>query len=310
MSKKNVILTIIPIIVVGVFVSILTVIIINKVEKTDTEKNYEKIIDESEVGKKINEICAAVEYRPYDKPHMEYMGKLEYPNNGNTFKEEGFFSSGDWASTFNSVDVNYIGKYIGTGISEYIEKEYEVYEIKDVSSEYAVAYKDTDLDCYMGLINMQYQPESIQMYIDDLNITNSDVEILIGYKENTKNNDEEKLMWVTFMAEDNYLFNEFFKNREYVGRIRRGMYSSESITVMRIYLYQKALKYKICLNVGLYGSISTDSFCEISSLFSGNTDATLELLEYMSENYEGYKEEYVEPDNLPVLGDKNEFLVK
>ena len=310
MSKKTVILTITPIIVLGILASILAVIIINKIEKADMEeKNYEKIIEKSEVGKKINELCASVEYRPYNNTHVEYTGKLEYPNNGITFKEEGFFSAGDWLCTFNSVDANYIGKYIGTGTSEYTDKEYEVYEIRDVSSEYAVAYKDTDLDCYMGLINRWYQPESLQMYIDDLNIINNDVEIIISYNEKSKDNDEEKLMWVTFIADDNYLFNEFFKNRKYVRRIGRGINSSEEITVMSICLYQKELKHKIYLDVGLNGSISTDGM-DAPSLFSGSADATLELLEYMSENYEGYKEESIETDNLPILGDKNEFLGK
>ena len=116
-------------------------------------------------------------------------------------------------------------------------------------------------------------------------------------------------MKITFMAEDDYLFNEFFKNRKYVGKIGRGMNSREKINVMSVYLYQKELKLKIRLMVGLNGSISTDGM-EVPSLFSGNADATLELLEYMSENYTGYKEEYVEPDNLPILGDKNEFLGK
>lgn len=309
-SKKTVILTIASIIMLTILVSILAIIIINKIEKTDTEKeNYEKIIEESEVGKKINEICMSVEYRPYDKIHIEYMGRTEYPDNGISLKEEGFFSSGDWLCTCNSVDVKYIGEYIGIGTSEYTDKEYEVYEIRDVSSEYAVAYKDTDLGCYMGVINQWYQPESLQAYIEDLNITNSDVEIILGYTEKSKNNDEKKLMWVTFTAEDNYLFDEFFRDREYVGKIGRGMHSGENIIVMSVYIYQKALKHKIGLDVGLYGSISTDSW-EVPSLFSGNADATLELLEYMSENYEGYKEEYVEPDNLPILGDKNEFLGK
>ena len=307
MSKKTVILAITPVFVLAILVSILSVVIIHKIENTDKEENYEKIFNESEVGKKINELCESVEYRPYDKQHIKYLGKEEYPDNAISLKEEGFFSLGDWFCTCNSVDVEYIGKSIGTGTSEYTNTEYEIYEIKDVSSEYAVAYKDTDLNCYMGLINYQYQPESLQAYLEDLNITSSDVEIVMGYTEQSTDDSEEKSVMVTFEAEDNYLFTEFFKDREYVGRIGRGMNSQENITVMSIYIYQKALKHKIRLAVGLYGSISTDSG-EISSLFSGSADKTLELLEYMSKNYEGYKEEYAEQGQLPILGDKNEFL--
>lgn len=308
MNKKTVILTITPIFVLAILVSILSVVIIHKIENTGEKENYEKIFNESKVGKKINELCASVEYRPYDKTHIEYLQTMEYPDNGISFKEEGFFSSGGWFCTCNSVDLEYIGKCVGTGTGEYTDTEYEIYEIKDVSSEYAVAYKDTDLNCYMGVINYQYQPESLQDYIEKLNITNSDVEIIMGYTEKLKEAGEEKLMWVTFTAEDDYIFNEYFKDRKYVGRIGRGMYSQESITVMSIYMYQKALKQKICLDIGLYGSISTDTCGEVPTLFSGSTEATLELLEYMSKNYEGYKEEYTQQGQLPILGDKNEFL--
>ncbi len=310
MSKKNVILimlSISSIAVLAVLGGILADIII---EKTDTDENkYEKIYEESEVGKKINELCADVKYRTYDKTHIEDLAREHYSENGISPKEEGFFSSGDWLCTYYSVDEEYIGKYIGICTDEYDGKEYEIYEIKDVSSEYAVAYKDTDEDCYFGLTNFFYQPESLQDYIKDLNITNPYVEISFEYTETSKNDNKEKIMKITFMAEDDYLFNEFFKNRKYVGKIGRGMNSREKINVMSVYLYQKELKLKIRLMVGLNGSISTDGM-EVPSLFSGNAGATLELLEYMSENYTGYKEEYVEPDNLPILGDKNEFLGK
>ena len=294
MSKKNFILTITSMFVLAILVSILLVIIIDKIEKTDTKKEYyDEIYEESVIGKRINELCASVEYRPYDKTHIEYLTREYYSERGISPKEEGFFASGDWLCTYYSVDMEYVDKYIGTCIDEYTDKEYEIYEIKDVSSEYAVAYKDTDLDCYMGVINLWYQPESLQDYIEDLNITNSDVEIGLGYTEKSKNDSEETLMRVTFTAEDDYLFNEFFKDREYVGKIGRGMHSGENIIVMSVYIYQKALKHKIRLKVGLYGSISTDSW-EGSSLFSGSAYATWELLEYMSENYEGYKEEHIE----------------
>ena len=295
MSRKNIILTIVSIIsmlTLAVLVSILADIIIEKTDNSAKE-NYEKVFQQSVIGKRINELCASVEYRPYDKTHIEYLPREYHSERGISPKEEGFFSSGDWLCTHYSVDMEYIDKYIETCTDEYTDKEYEIYEIKDVSSEYAVAYKDTDLDCYMGVINLWYQPESLQDYIEDLNITNSDVEIILGYTEKSKNNDEEKLMWVTFTAEDDYLFNEFFKDRKYIGKIGRGMNSGEEIIVMSVYIYQKALKHKVCLDIGLHGSISTDSW-EGSSLFSGSAYTTWELLEYMSENYVGYKEEYIE----------------
>lgn len=311
MSKKNVILIMLSISSIAALAILGGILADIIMEKTDTDENkYEKIYEESEVGKKIDELCAIVEYRPYDKTHIDDLAREYYSENGISPKEEGFFASGDWMCTYYSVDKEYIGKYIETCADEYDNKEYEIYEIKDVSSEYAVAYKDATVDYYFGLINFFYLPESLQDYIKDLNITNSYVEIDLGYIGTLKNDDEKKMTRVTFAVEDDYLFNEFFKDRKYVGKIGRGMYSSEKITVMSIYLYQKELKLKIRLDVGLNGSISTDGM-EISSLFSGNADATLKLLDYIAEHYEGYKEEeYIESDNLPILGDKNEFLGK
>lgn len=197
MSKKNVILTITQICVISILVGILVVVIIEKIENEKKnealQRNHGYTYEESEDIKKLREIieniCRTSEYKPYGKPLImfaEVLGTSEYKTEYPDYEK--FISTEDnvWYCTDCSIDEEYIGEYIGTMTSSNKE-EYEIYKIKDISSEYAVAFKETEPDCYMGLINTkEYAPENIQDFIADTNLKNSDVEINMTFTEQSQ----------------------------------------------------------------------------------------------------------------------------
>ncbi len=316
MSKKNVILTIMPIIVLGILVSILAIIIANKIEKTDKNIEYNRShhgyeVEESEDIKMLREmvkdICRAGEYKPYGKPFIMFAEILSTPEYKTEYPEyEKFFSTDDyvWRCTQSSINEEYIGDYIGT-VTSSNKEEYKIYKIKDISSEYAVAFKETEPDCYMGLINTEeYAPENIQDFIADTNLKNSDVEINMTFKGQFKKGGETKYGIMTFIDEDEYLWNNFFNDNKYK-YVDEDFYYKNCIEEFDIFIYHKTLKLIYKININYKGNIEIESKCRYPYEFESTEEAAKKFLEYISENYEGYKEE--SPIQGPTLGDKNQF---
>lgn len=321
MSKKTVILTITPIIVLAILVSILAVSIIEKVEKNEkeTEMNrhgFREEPEESEEVKNIRQmleqICETSQYNPYGKPFIMFAKALSYPEYDIEYPEyDKFISTEDyvWRCTNNSISEEYIGECIGTKISLNDKKEYKIYKIKDISSEYAVAFKETEPDCYMGLVNTEYAPENLSDFIEDTNLKNSDLEINLSFTAQFQEEGEKQYGIMTFIDEDEYLWNEFFKDNKYIYVDQDYYYSyycDNYIEEFHIYIYQKTLKSIFCVNINNKVDIEIKSDYRYPYEFESNAEEVIKLINYIAENYEGYKEE--SPIQGPTLSDKNEFI--
>lgn len=315
MSKKNVILTITQICVISILVGILVVVIIEKIENEKKnealQRNHGYAYEESEDIKKLREIieniCRTSEYKPYGKPLImfaEVLGTSEYKTEYPDYEK--FISTEDnvWYCTDCSIDEEYIGEYIGTMTSSNKE-EYEIYKINDISSEYAVTFKEAEPDCYMGLINTkEYAPENIQDFIADTNLKNSDVEINMTFTEQSQEGDKIKYGIMTFIDEDEYLWNNFLDNNKYI-YVDNDFYYKKCIEEFDIFIFHKTLKIIYKLNINYKGNIEIESKRGYPYEFESTEEAAEKFLKYISENYEGYKEE--SPVQGPTLGNKNEF---
>lgn len=167
-----------------------------------------------------------------------------------------------------------------------------------------MAFKETEPDCYMGLVNTEkYAPENLQDFIADTNLKNSNVEINLIFTGQFQEGGETQYGIMTFLDEDEYLWNNFLGNNKYVGE---EFFADYCIEEFDIFIYHKALKiiYKITINDK--GNIDIHSNYQQPYEFESTTEEAIKLIEYLSENYEGYKEE--SPVQGPKLGDKNEFI--
>lgn len=281
MSKKSKLFIICSISLVAILISICIIFFIKKLGDT-------AINNETEIDRKIAELCNASEYKKYGSTIFDVLN----PNNYYPEYDE-FLSSEDekWSCTRNSICKENIGERIGTITSSRSKKDYEVYEIKNISSKYAIAFYEMVLECYMTLICTEYYPSNLQEYISDTNLTNSDVEIYMYYSE-TQALDKEsaKCGRVLFSDEDKYLWNDFFRENRYIGFSER----NDEYIAMSIYIYQKTLDDYFEVRLQQDGTIhiyQLNTF--FPYVFEGKTDDLIQFIDYVAQHYEGYKEDSI-----------------
>lgn len=158
--------------------------------------------------------------------------------------------------------------------------------------------------CTQSSINEEYAPENIQDFIADTNLKNSDMEINMTFKWQFKKGGETKYGIMTFIDEDEYLWNNFFNDNKYI-YVDEDFYYKNCIEEFDIFIYHKTLKLIYKININYKGNIEIESKCRYPYEFESTEEAAKKFLEYISENYEGYKEE--SPIQGPTLGDKNQF---
>ena len=314
MNKKNIILTTVSTIIIATLVIISVVLVIGKKkensERSEGNKGYGYVEDENEAKARekledmIEKKWVASKYNSYGKPFMMFAEVLKYSEYETEYPQYDKFTSSEdyiWRCTENSISEENVGECIGklTGINE---KEYEIYKIEGISSEYAVAFKETEPDCYMVLINSEYIPENVQDFIEDTDIKNSDVEINMIFREQLQKESTEKYGLMTFIDKDEYLWNNFLGDNKYIGEdIYYGHFDE-----FNIYVYHKTLKLIYVINVNDKGNIGIRLDNIHSFEFESTTEEVGKFIEYISENYEAYKEE--SPVQGPEIAYKNELI--
>ena len=232
----------------------------------------------------------------------QQFGEVEYTNN-------------KYSSRIAKISKNNILKNIGnttlTGYDTYTETTYskkgDLYSIKGIAEKCAIAVKfEGDTDYYV-YVNSYYRPKTLGEFIEVLNLKDNISFGTIYY--NYWDKDSEENINVEFYDVDNaIIWNKLFSNlnlENIYSDNDTGKYTSERFSQsISISVDIPLLGYKnISVSLTDKGYMLTNILDTGKGFYIGE-DKVKEFLEYIKENYDGYKIVYVD-ENGKEMTDKN-----
>ena len=232
----------------------------------------------------------------------QQFGEVEYTNN-------------KYSSRIAKISKNNIIKNIGnttlTGYDTYTETTYskkgDLYSIKGIAEKCAIAVKfEGDTDYYV-YVNSYYRPKTLGEFIEVLNLKDNISFGTIYY--NYWDKDSEENINVEFYDVDNaIIWNKLFSNlnlENIYSDNDTGKYTSERFSQsISISVDIPLLGYKnISVSLTDKGYMLTNILDTGKGFYIGE-DKVKEFLEYIKENYDGYKIVYVD-ENGKEMTDKN-----
>ena len=232
----------------------------------------------------------------------QQFGEVEYTNN-------------KYSSRIAKISKNNIIKNIGnttlTGYDTYTETTYskkgDLYSIKGIAEKCAIAVKfEGDTDYYV-YVNSYYRPKTLGEFIEVLNLKDNISFGTIYY--NYWDKDSEENINVEFYDVDNeIIWNKLFSNlnlENIYSDNDTGKYTSERFSQsISISVDIPLLGYKnISISLTDKGYMLTNILDTGKGFYIGE-DKVKEFLEYIKENYDGYKIVYVD-ENGREITDKN-----
>lgn len=232
----------------------------------------------------------------------QQFGEVEYTNN-------------KYSSRIAKISKNNIIKNIGnttlTGYDTYTETIYskkgDLYSIKGIAEKCAIAVKfEGDTDYYV-YVNSYYRPKTLGEFIEVLNLKDNISFGTIYY--NYWDKDSEENINVEFYDVDNeIIWNKLFSNlnlENIYSDNDTGKYTSERFSQsISISVDIPLLGYKnISVSLTDKGYMLTNILDTGKGFYIGE-DKVKEFLEYIKENYDGYKIVYVD-ENGREITDKN-----
>ena len=232
----------------------------------------------------------------------QQFGEVEYTNN-------------KYSSRIAKISKNNIIKNIGnttlTGYDTYTETTYskkgDLYSIKGIAEKCAIAVKfEGDTDYYV-YVNSYYRPKTLGEFIEVLNLKDNISFGTIYY--NYWDKDSEENINVEFYDVDNeIIWNKLFNNlnlENIYSDNDTGKYTSERFSQsISISVDIPLLGYKnISVSLTDKGYMLTNILDTGKGFYIGE-DKVKEFLEYIKENYDGYKIVYVD-ENGREITDKN-----
>lgn len=222
------------------------------------------------------------------------------------------------------IEQNRIEKLIGTanlkGHDVYTQKDYEtkgnVYSINEINNECAIAIQFENDSNYYVYVNSYYRPETLKQFMNDLDLKKNAFFGLIYYNYWEENsNGEKEYSRIKFLKVDNEtIWNMLFDNLEL-----ENVYADDAK-----FLAHYDYEIMVTVNVPLlgYNNISiqlTDKGYMITNIldtgkaFYIGEDKVKAFLEYLKNNYDGYKLVYPEVYNTvpqaTEAGTKNDQIV-
>lgn len=190
----------------------------------------------------------------------------------------------DSMGIYSMVNDDSIGDFIKSmEIEENGNKEtYELYEVKNISSEYMIAVMAPEDGKYIGVTNIAYEPDDLETLKKDLQLENSYIELELY-------NDDKTVLYQNIDTE--YICNKYLGgNKKYIcrtvgGRGYNGI-QRESLNLYMIF-YQKSINQKIDLFIYEDGNIRIFLDNGVSYEYEADMEDTLEMLNYIVENYIG-----------------------
>ena len=232
----------------------------------------------------------------------QQFGEVEYTNN-------------KYSSRIAKISKNNILKNIGnttlTGYDTYTETTYskkgDLYSIKGIAEKCAIAVKfEGDTDYYV-YVNSYYRPKTLGEFIEVLNLKDNISFGTIYY--NYWDKDSEENINVEFYDVDNaIIWNKLFSNLNL-----DNIYSDNDIGKYTSERFSQSISISVDIPLLGYKNISvslTDKGYMLTNIldtgkgFYIGEDKVKEFLEYIKENYDGYKIVYVD-ENGKEMTDKN-----
>lgn len=260
------------------------------------------IIKEVKIDKTTTSDTAIVVPRWNEMSISQQFGEVEYTNN-------------KYSSRIAKISKNNIIKNIGnttlTGYDTYTETTYskkgDLYSIKGIAEKCAIAVKfEGDTDYYV-YVNSYYRPKTLGEFIEVLNLKDNISFGTINY--NYWDKDSEENINVEFYDVDNeIIWNKLFSNLNL-----ENIYSDNDTGKYTLERFSQSISISVDIPLLGYKNISvslTDKGYMLTNIldtgkgFYIGEDKVKEFLEYIKENYDGYKIVYVD-ENGREITDKN-----
>ena len=204
-----------------------------------------------------------------------------------------------------------IGSSVSTGYDTYNKINYtknvELYSIKNISEECAIAIQFENDDDYYVYVNSYYRPANLEQFINDLNLENNISFGTIHYNYwDTSDKDNPEYINVEFYdVKDDIIWKMLFNDKNL-----ENIYSDKDSWKYRSERFTSEISISIDIPILGYKNISvtlTDKGYLITNIldtgkgFYIGENKVNEFLEYISDNYDGYKLVRVtdEEDEIP-----------
>ncbi len=162
-----------------------------------------------------------------------------------------------------------------------VEAEIEIYKIKGISEDVAIAVKGKDSEMYYFFYNMDYSPKDINEFIQDFGIIDESKVLYVGF--NVYNKDR----YISYLdiSTEYIIKNVLGKAGDKIGVYRRSELQTGLIILLEISSIEERFVISVLENGDLYFISSLENF-----VFAGGDNAVsraVNLVNYISENYEG-----------------------
>lgn len=287
----------------GIFAPKLAIDIKNK-DKQISNKNKDNWIIKEIDGREINESTYIVP--KWDEMSISQQFSLVQYNNNSYSSRITKISSDNIVKNIGSSILDGYDTYTGTTYS----KSGELYSIKDISEKCAIAVKfEDDIDYYV-YVNSDYRPTTLKEFMNDLNLkeNTSFGTIYYSYWDKNSSGDMEHKDVEFYNVDNEIIWKMLFDNvdlENIYSDTDSGNYMSERwTTTIDISVDIPLLGYKnISVSLTDKGYMLTNILDTGKGFYIGE-DKVKEFLEYIKENYDGYKIVYVD-ENGREITDKN-----
>ena len=225
------------------------------------------------------------------------------------------YNSNSYSSRITKISSDNILEKVGdatlTGYDTYSETTYskkaELYSIKDIADKCAIAIKFEGDNDYYVYVNSYYRPTTLEKFMRDLNLEEITSFGTIYY--NYWNEDSQENINVEFYGVDNkIIWQKLFNNKNL-----ENIYSDNDIGKYTSERFSKSISISVDIPLLGYKNISvslTDKGYLLTNIldtgkgFYIGEDKVQEFLNYIKENYDGYKIVYVN-ENGKEITDEN-----
>lgn len=264
-------------------------------------KKDDWIIKEVKIGKTIN-LDTAKEPRWNEMSISHQFREVQYNNNK---------YSGRIAKISKNNIIKNIGNATLTGYDTYTETTYskkgDLYSIKGIAEKCAIAVKfEGDTDYYV-YVNLYYRPKTLGEFIEDLNLKDNIFFGTIYY--NYWDRDSAENIDVEFYDVDNgIIWKKLFSNLNL-----ENIYSDNDTSKYTSERFGESIEISVDIPLLGYKNISvllTDKGYLLTNIldtgkgFYIGEDKVKEFLQYIKENYDGYRIVYVNEEEIEIT-DKN-----
>lgn len=271
--------------------------------------------------KKDNWIIKEVQIDKNNNPSIAIVPKWDEMSISQKFMEV-TYNQNQYSSRITKISNDNIERNIGTAIltgydtytDTYHRKKGELYTIKNIAEKCAIAVKFEENSDYYVYVNSYYKPTTLGEFIENLNLKEitSFGTIYYNYWDKNSNGDMEYNNIEFYNVDNKIIWQKLFDNLNL-----ENIYSDNDTAKYTSERFSQSISISVDIPLLGYKNISislTDKGYLLTNIldtgkgFYIGEDKVQEFLNYIKENYDGYKIVYVDENGNDITDEENNIV--